>query len=184
MKQSNKNTERGGGYLVWRPCSRLVLVIGEDEERQCAELRMLQGGVKLVSCRLEVFIRWGAVQYEDYTLRPLVVATPIFLDVVGSCGETWCRLISQLPDGVIATHWCGLSKDNKGSYKKHKVKHHLSFLWLCARPKPLKTQFCLATTSVCVHRWPILVLLDDEGNASKEESLLYNDDYTHSFLLL
>ncbi len=30
-------------YLVWRPCSRLVLVVGKNEERQCAELWVLQG---------------------------------------------------------------------------------------------------------------------------------------------
>lgn len=44
------------GYLVWRPCGRLVLVVGENEERQCTELRVLKGRVELVACRLKVFI--------------------------------------------------------------------------------------------------------------------------------
>jgi len=75
------------GYLAWRPCRRLVLVVGEDEERQCAQLRMLQSRVELVAGGLEVLIRRGAVQHEDDALRPLVVTTPILLDVVRSCRQ-------------------------------------------------------------------------------------------------
>ncbi|TNN37534.1 hypothetical protein EYF80_052297 [Liparis tanakae] len=54
---------------------RLVLVVGEDEERQCAQLRMLQSRVELVAGGLEVLIRRGAVQHEDDALRPLKVET-------------------------------------------------------------------------------------------------------------
>lgn len=42
--------------LIWRPCSRLVLVVGKDKERQCAELRVLQGRVELITCCLKVLI--------------------------------------------------------------------------------------------------------------------------------
>lgn len=45
------------GYLVGRPGGRLVLVVGEDEERQCAELRVLQGGVELVASGFKVLVR-------------------------------------------------------------------------------------------------------------------------------
>lgn len=43
-------------YLVWRPCSGLVLVVSQDEERQCAELWVLKGRVELVTRCLQVLI--------------------------------------------------------------------------------------------------------------------------------
>lgn len=52
----NYSTVNGRGYLIWRPCSRLVLVVGKDKERQCAELRVLQGRVELITCCLKVLI--------------------------------------------------------------------------------------------------------------------------------
>lgn len=43
-------------YLVWCPCSGLVLVVSKDEERQRAELRVLEGRVELVARCLQVLI--------------------------------------------------------------------------------------------------------------------------------
>lgn len=75
------------GYLVGRPGSGLVLVVGEDEERQRAELRVLQGGVELVASSFQILVRRRAVQDEDHALRALVVTTPVLLDVISPCGR-------------------------------------------------------------------------------------------------
>ena len=86
-KQNGRTGRTGGAlaYLVWGPRGRLVLVVGEDEEGECAELGVLQGRVELVAGGLQVFVRRGAVQDEHHALRALVVPAPILLDVVGTC---------------------------------------------------------------------------------------------------
>lgn len=75
------------GYLVGCPGCRLVLVVGEDEERQCAELRVLQGGMELVAGSFEILVWRSTVQDEDHALWALVVTTPVLLDVISPCGR-------------------------------------------------------------------------------------------------
>lgn len=89
--ENPRSRDRGwgmlAGYLVGRPGSGLVLVVGEDEERQCAELRVLQGGMELVASSFEILVWRSAVQDEDHALRALVVTTPVLLDIISPCGR-------------------------------------------------------------------------------------------------
>lgn len=69
-------------YLWDRTGSWWILVVGKDEEGECAELRVLQGQMELRSASLHLLIRNSTVKNEYHSLRALVVPAPVFLDIV------------------------------------------------------------------------------------------------------
>lgn len=91
-------------YLVWRPCSRLVLVVSKDEERQRAELRVLKGRVELVTRCLQVLIWRGTVQHKHDALWPLVVTAPVFFDVVSTYRQNVKLLNGKLWESLTLYH--------------------------------------------------------------------------------
>lgn len=67
-------------YLLYRAGSRFVLVVGQNEEGKRAELRMLQGRVKLRTRHLQILLRRSAVQNKHDPLRALVVPAPVLFN--------------------------------------------------------------------------------------------------------
>lgn len=69
-------------YLWDRTGSWWILVVGKDEEGECAKLRVLQGQMELRSASFHLLFGNSTVKNKYYSLRALVVAAPVFLDIV------------------------------------------------------------------------------------------------------